>query len=318
MAFDKKPNKVVVIGTGYVGSSYAFSMINQNIADELVLIDLNKKKTEGDVMDLNHGVPFGAPTKVKAGDYEDCENADLVVITAGANQQPGETRLDLIEKNARIFKSIVDNVMEAKFDGIFIIATNPVDALSYATWKYSGLPMERVIGSGTILDTARFRFMLGEYFDLDVRNVHGYIMGEHGDTELPVWSQTRIGSEHIHRYMEKYKPEGTTQELEHIFINVRDAAYQIIERKGATHYAIAMGLARLTKAILRNEQSILTVSTLVKGEYGLDDLYIGVPAVVSRRGVERVIEIDLNETETAQLNHSAQVLKDAMKPIFKV
>lgn len=318
MAFNKNPSRVVVIGTGFVGSSYAFSMINQNIADELVLIDLNKDKTEGDVMDLNHGVPFGAPTKIWAGEYGDCKTADIVVITAGANQQPGETRLDLIEKNAKIFKTIVEKVMQSGFDGIFLVATNPVDILSYATWKYSGLPMERVIGSGTILDTARFRFMLGEYFDLDVRNVHGYIMGEHGDTELPVWSQTRIGSEHIKRYLEKYKPEGTQAELDEIFVNVRDAAYHIIERKGATHYAIAMGLARLTKTILRNEHSILTISTLLSGQYGLDDVYIGVPAVVSRQGVNRVIEIDLSEKETAQLNHSAQVLKEAMKPIFNV
>ncbi len=314
----KKTLRVVVIGTGHVGSSYAFSLINQNLTDEMVLIDLNKEKTEGDAMDLNHGVPFGAPTKIWAGEYADCADADLVVITAGANQQPGETRLDLIEKNAKIFKNIVTSVMDSGFDGIFLIATNPVDVLSYATWKYSCLPMERVIGSGTILDTARFRFMLGEYFDLDVRNVHGYIMGEHGDTELPVWSQTRIGSEHIGRYMEKYKPEGTQQDLEDMFINVRDAAYHIIERKGATHYAIAMGLARLTKAILRNEHSILTVSTLMKGEYGLDDLYIGVPAVVSRQGIEKVIEIDLNKEEEEKLNHSAQVLKEAMKPIFNV
>ncbi|PTL40501.1 L-lactate dehydrogenase [Alkalicoccus saliphilus] len=318
MAAAKKTLRVVVIGTGHVGSSYAFSLINQNLTDEMVLIDLNKEKTEGDAMDLNHGVPFGAPTKIWAGEYADCADADLVVITAGANQQPGETRLDLIEKNAKIFKNIVTSVMDSGFDGIFLIATNPVDVLSYATWKYSGLPMERVIGSGTILDTARFRFMLGEYFDLDVRNVHGYIMGEHGDTELPVWSQTRIGSEHIGRYMEKYKPEGTQQDLDDMFINVRDAAYHIIERKGATHYAIAMGLARLTKAILRNEHSILTVSTLMKGEYGLDDLYIGVPAVVSRQGIEKVIEIDLNKEEEEKLNHSAQVLKEAMKPIFNV
>ncbi|MFC4738114.1 L-lactate dehydrogenase [Bacillus daqingensis] len=318
MTISKGPSRVVVIGTGFVGSSYAFSLINQNITDELVLIDLNKEKTEGDVMDLNHGVPFGAPTKVWAGTYADCKEADIVVITAGANQQPGETRLDLIEKNAAIFKSIVDNVMGASFDGLFLIATNPVDVLSYAVWKYSGLPMERVIGSGTILDTARFRFMLSEYFQLDVRNVHGYIMGEHGDTELPVWSQTRIGSEHIDRYMSKYKPEGTQEDLDTIFINVRDAAYHIIERKGATHYAIAMGLARLTKTILRNEHSILTVSTLLQGEYGLHDLYIGVPAVVSRKGIERIVEIDLSETEEKQLKHSAEVLKQAMKPVFHV
>ncbi|WP_280768444.1 L-lactate dehydrogenase [Salipaludibacillus daqingensis] len=314
--YGSKTSRVVVIGTGFVGSSYAFSLINQNITDEMVLIDLNKSKTEGDAMDLNHGIPFGAPTKIWAGEYSDCKDADIVVITAGANQKPGETRLDLIEKNVNIFKGIVGSVMESGFNGIFIVATNPVDVLAYATWKFSGLPMERVIGSGTILDTARFRFLLGEYFEIDVRNIHGYIMGEHGDTELPVWSQTRIGSEPIKRYMSKYKPDGKQEDLDEIFINVRDAAYNIIERKGATHYAIAMGLARLTKAILRNEQSILTVSTLMKGEYGLDDLYIGVPAIVSQHGIERTVEIDLSDVEMEKLHHSANILKDAMKPIF--
>ncbi|MCE7794271.1 L-lactate dehydrogenase [Salipaludibacillus sp. CUR1] len=314
--YGSKTSRVVIIGTGFVGSSYAFSLINQNITDEMVLIDLNKEKTEGDAMDLNHGIPFGSPTKIWAGDYSDCKEADIVVITAGANQRPGETRLDLIGKNVKIFKNIVGSVMNSGFNGIFIVATNPVDVLSYATWKFSGLPMERVIGSGTILDTARFRFLLSEYFDIDVRNIHGYIMGEHGDTELPVWSQTRIGSEPIKRYMSKYKPEGKDEDLDEIFINVRDAAYHIIERKGATHYAIAMGLARLTKAVLRNEHSILTVSTLMKGEYGLEDLYIGVPAIVSERGVERTVEIDLSEKEMEQLHHSAEVLKEAMKPVF--
>ncbi|SDY54146.1 L-lactate dehydrogenase [Evansella caseinilytica] len=316
MVYGDKTTRVVVIGTGFVGSSYAFSLINQNIADELVLIDLNKEKAEGDAMDLNHGLPFGSPMKIWAGDYADCKTADIVVITAGANQQPGETRLDLIEKNAKIFKIIVGSVMDSGFSGIFIVATNPVDILSYATWKYSGLPMERVIGSGTILDTARFRFLLSQYFDIDVRNIHGYILGEHGDTELPVWSQTRIGSELIDRYIERYKPEAKKADLDEIFVNVRDAAYHIIERKGATHYAIAMGLKRLTRAILRNEHSILTVSTYLKGEYDLEDLYIGVPAIVSMSGVEKVIEIDLNEEERQKLHHSAQVLKDAMRPVF--
>lgn len=314
--YGTKTSRVVVIGTGYVGSSYAFSLINQNVTDEMVLIDLNKEKTEGDAMDLNHGIPFGAPTKIWAGDYSDCENADIVVITAGANQKPGETRLDLIGKNVKIFKTIVNSVMESGFKGIFIVATNPVDVLAYATWKFSGMPQERVIGSGTILDTARFRFLLSEYFEIDVRNIHAYILGEHGDTELPVWSQTRIGAEPIERYMAKYKPDGKNEDLNEIFINVRDAAYHIIERKGATHYAIAMGLARLTKAVLRNEHSILTISTLMKGEYGLNDLYIGVPAIVSERGIERTVEIDLSDEEMKQMHHSADVLKEAMKPVF--
>ncbi|ADU29919.1 L-lactate dehydrogenase [Evansella cellulosilytica] len=318
MIYENKTTRVVVIGTGFVGSSYAFSLTNQNITDELVLIDLSKEKAEGDAMDLNHGIPFGSPMKIWAGDYSDCKDADIVVITAGANQKPGETRLDLIEKNAKIFKGIVGAVMDNGFNGIFIVATNPVDILSYATWKFSGLPMERVIGSGTILDTARFRFLLGQYLDIDPRNVHGYIMGEHGDTELPVWSQTRIGVELIDHYIEKYKPDAKNSDLNDIFINVRDAAYHIIERKGATHYAIAMGLKRLTKAILRNESSILTVSTLLRGEYGLDDLYIGVPAIVNKDGVSQVVEINLNAEEEQKLRHSADVLKKAMEPLSKI
>ncbi|WP_026674712.1 L-lactate dehydrogenase [Alkalihalobacterium bogoriense] len=306
-------SRVVIIGTGFVGSSYAYALLNQGLVEELVLLDLNKEKAEGDAMDLNHGMPFGAPMKIWAGTYEDCKEADIVVITAGANQGPGETRLDLIEKNAAIFKKIVGDVMASGFDGIFIVATNPVDILSYATWKFSGLPMERVIGSGTILDTARFRFLLGQYFNVDSRNVHAYIMGEHGDTELPVWSHADIGGKPILSLLDdKAKSEA---DLDEIFINVRDAAYHIIERKGATYYAIAMGLVRLTEAIFRNENSILTVSTLLNGQYGLDDIYIGVPAFVNRQGIREVLELNLHEKEREKLHHSASVLKEAMEPL---
>ncbi|GAE24768.1 L-lactate dehydrogenase [Halalkalibacter wakoensis JCM 9140] len=312
MKVQGKGTKVVIIGTGFVGSSYAYALLNQEVVDELVLVDLNKEKAEGDAMDLNHGMPFGSPMKIWAGTYEDCKDADLVVITAGANQGPGETRLDLIEKNAKIFKSIVGSVMASGFDGIFIVATNPVDILSYATWKFSGLPMERVIGSGTILDTARFRFLLGQYFDVDSRNVHAYIMGEHGDTELPVWSHADIGGKPILTYVDE-ENHINMNELEKIFTNVRDAAYHIIERKGATYYGIAMGLVRLTKAILRNENSVLTISTLLKGQYGLDDVYIGVPAVVNRQGIREVLELNLHEDEQKKLHHSAGVLKRSNK-----
>jgi L-lactate dehydrogenase len=313
---NNKTTRIVVIGTGFVGSSYSFALLNQGITDEMVLIDLNKAKAEGDAMDLNHGMPFGSPMKIWAGDFSDCKDADIVVITAGANQGPGETRLDLIEKNAKIFKVIVSQVMKSGFDGIFLIATNPVDVLAYATWKYSGLPMERVIGSGTILDTARLRFLLGQYFNVDSRNVHAYIMGEHGDTELPVWSHTNIGGRPILSYFEDHKDGRSLEDLDKIFINVRDAAYDIIERKGATHYAIALGLVRLTRAILRNENSILTVSTLLQGEYGLDDIYIGVPAIVNSGGIREVLELNLNVDEKEKLNHSAKVLKKAMGSIL--
>ncbi|MFP5113601.1 L-lactate dehydrogenase [Bacillaceae bacterium C204] len=313
----RRVNRVALIGTGFVGSSYAFALLNQGITEELVLIDLNKEKAEGDAMDLNHGLPFSpSRTKIWYGSYQDCGEADLIVITAGANQKPGETRLDLVEKNTRIFKGIVEEIMASGFDGIFLVATNPVDILTYAVWKFSGLPKERVIGSGTILDTARFRFLLGDYFDVDTRNVHAYIIGEHGDTELPVWSNADIAGTSISDWS-KNKPGFKQSDLEQLFLNVRDAAYHIIERKGATYYGIAMGLVRLTKAILRDENSVLTVSTYLDGQYGQNDIYIGVPAVVNRGGVRQVVELNLNEEERAKFENSVNVLKKTMEPVFK-
>jgi L-lactate dehydrogenase len=310
-------NRVALIGTGFVGSSYAFALLNQGITEELILIDLNKEKAEGDAMDLNHGLPFSpSRTKIWFGSYKDCGEADLIVITAGANQKPGETRLDLVEKNSRIFKGIVDEIMASGFDGIFLVATNPVDILTYAVWKFSGLPKERVIGSGTILDTARFRFLLGEYFDVDTRNVHAYIIGEHGDTELPVWSHADIAGTSISEWS-KNKQGFNQTDLDQLFLNVRDAAYHIIERKGATYYGIAMGLVRLTKAILRNENSVLTVSAYLDGEYGQNDIFIGVPAVVNRDGVRQVVELKLNDEEQAKFVNSVNVLKKTMEPVFK-
>ncbi|CAH8770099.1 L-lactate dehydrogenase [Paenibacillus dendritiformis] len=310
-----KVTRVALVGSGFVGSSYAFALFNQGLAAELVIIDANQPKAEGDAMDLNHGLPFASNMRIWAGDYSDCKDADLVVITAGANQAPGETRLDLIGKNARIFQSIVQSVMESGFNGLFLVATNPVDVLTYATWKYSGLPASRVIGSGTILDTARLRYLLGERLEVDPRNVHAYIMGEHGDTELPVWSNVSIGGQPLADYR-KTHGQPTDEELNRIFINVRDAAYHIIERKGATYYGIAMGLARLTKAILKNENSVLSVSTLLTGEYGLEDVYLGVPAVVNRQGIRDVYELHLTDEEKQKLHHSASVLKEAIASIF--
>ncbi|MEW9049632.1 MAG: L-lactate dehydrogenase [Neobacillus sp.] len=311
-----KVNRVALIGTGFVGSSYAFALLNQGITEELVLIDLNEAKAEGDAMDLNHGLPFApSRTKIFYGSYEDCSKADLVVITAGANQKPGETRLDLVEKNTRIFKGIVDQIMASGFNGIFLVATNPVDILTHAVWKFSGLPRERVIGSGTILDTARFRFLLGQYFDVDTRNVHAYIIGEHGDTELPVWSHADIAGTKVWDWMKNHD-KGSQEDLDKLFINVRDAAYHIIERKGATYYGIAMGLVRLTKAILRDENSVLTVSCYLNGEYGHKDVYIGVPAIVNRNGVREVVELDLNDEEKEKFANSVNVLKKTLNPVL--
>jgi L-lactate dehydrogenase len=311
-----KVNRVALIGTGFVGSSYAFALLNQGITEELVLIDLNEAKAEGDAMDLNHGLPFApSRTKIFYGSYEDCSKADLVVITAGANQKPGETRLDLVEKNTKIFKGIVDQIMASGFNGIFLVATNPVDILTHAVWKFSGLPRERVIGSGTILDTARFRFLLGQYFDVDTRNVHAYIIGEHGDTELPVWSHADIAGTKVWDWMKNHD-KGSQEDLDKLFINVRDAAYHIIERKGATYYGIAMGLVRLTKAILRDENSVLTVSCYLNGEYGHKDVYIGVPAIVNRNGVREVVELDLNDEEKEKFANSVNVLKKTLNPVL--
>ncbi|WP_374721654.1 L-lactate dehydrogenase [Peribacillus tepidiphilus] len=313
----KKVNRVVLVGTGFVGSSYAFALLNQGVTEELVLIDLNKEKSEGDAMDLNHGLPFApSRTRIWFGDYSECKDADIVVLTAGANQKPGETRLDLVEKNTRIFKGIVDQVMASGFDGIFLIATNPVDILTYATWKFSGLPKERVIGSGTILDTARLRYELGEYFNVDTRNVHAYIIGEHGDTELPVWSHANIGAKPLAEALEQ-KEDCKQEDLEEIFVNVRDAAYHIIQRKGATFYGIAMGLVRITKAILQDENCILTVSALLEGQYGHEDIYIGVPCIVNRQGIREIVELNLNEEEKQKFSHSVEVLKKTMKPVLE-
>lgn len=308
--------RVALIGTGFVGSSYAFALLNQGIAEELVLIDINKEKSEGDAMDLNHGLPF-APSAMRIwyGDYSDCKEADLVVITAGTNQKPGETRLDLLERNTKIFKGIVTDVMNNGFNGVILVATNPVDILTYATWKFSGLPKERVIGSGTILDTARFRYLLGKYFNVDTRNVHAYIIGEHGDTELPVWSHADIGGRSILEMIAENR-NYSKKDLDDIFVNVRDAAYQIINKKGATYYGIAMGLIRLTKAILNNENSILTVSGYLEGEYGQKGVYIGVPAIVNQNGIREIIKLELNEEESDKFAHSANVLKERMSAIF--
>jgi L-lactate dehydrogenase len=312
----QKINRVVLVGTGAVGCSYAYAMINQGVAEELVLVDVNEAKAEGEAMDLNHGIPFApSPTKIWNGSYADCKDADLVVITAGLPQKPGETRLDLVEKNTKIFKQIVRGIMDNGFDGIFLIATNPVDILTYVTWKESGLPKERVIGSGTTLDTARFRYMLSDYFDVDARNVHAYIIGEHGDTELPVWSHASIGVQKIENFLkdeEIYKQE----ELDEIFLNVRDAAYHIINRKGATYYGIGMSLVRITKAILNNENCILTVSAYLDGQYGHKDVYVGVPAVINRNGVREVLEIELNSDEQQKFDYSVKTLKETMIPVL--
>ncbi|AIT61379.1 L-lactate dehydrogenase [Corynebacterium doosanense] len=307
--------KVVLIGAGDVGVACAYSLINLGITDHLAIIDIDEKKLLGNVMDLNHGVVWAqSRTRVTMGTYEDCADAAIVIITAGAAQKPGETRLDLVDKNAAIMKSIVDNVMGAGFNGIFLVSTNPVDVLTYAVWKYSGLDSHRVIGSGTVLDSARFRFMLGERYEVAPSSIHAYIIGEHGDTELPVLSSATIAGVSMRRMMEK-DPDLTPQ-LEKIFEQTRDAAYRIIDAKGSTSYGIGMGLSRITRAILENQDVALPVSAHLHGKYGQDDLYIGVPAVINRGGIRRVVELELTDHEMERFTHSANTLRQIQDRLF--
>ena len=312
----KSGQKIILIGNGAVGSSYAFALVTQNIGRELGIIDTNTSKAEGDAIDLSDALAFTSPKRIYVADYSDCADADLIVLTAGAAQKPGETRLDLINKNLKIFKSIVDQVMASGFDGIFLVATNPVDILTYATWKFSGLPSHRVIGSGTSLDSARFRQEIARKVHVDARNVHAYILGEHGDTEFPVWSHANIGGLQLYEWIKQNNDRVDEQELVEVFFNVRDAAYRIIEKKGATFYGIAVSLARITKAIFNDENAILPLSVHLNGEYGEEDVFIGVPAVINREGIRKVIEIPLNEVERGNMQHSANTLRQVIKESF--
>lgn len=285
--------KIVLIGTGMVGMSYAYALLNQNLCDELVLIDINKKRAEGEAMDLNHGVAFsGGNMEIYAGEYTDCCNADLVVLTAGLPQKEGQNRLDLLKENRKIFETILQSVLENGFHGIFLVATNPVDIMTRIVYEISDFPPEKVIGTGTALDTARLRYLLGEKFMIDPRNMHAYVMGEHGDSEFVPWSQAMMTTKPIFDLCGE--TEGCHfQELLELEEEVRMAAYKIIEAKKATYYGIGMAMARITKAIFGNEYSVLTVSAHLQGEYGENGIYIGIPCVVNRMGIQRIVELPL-------------------------
>lgn len=301
-----KKTRIVIIGIGAVGSTTAYTLLLRNRMDELVLIDANKEKAKGDALDMNHGLPFLGQADVWAGTYEDCKDADIVVITAGAAQKPGESRVELLKRNVQIFESITDEVLKYNKDGILLIASNPVDVMSYFTWKKSGWPVQRVIGSGTLLDSARFRYLIGNKLSIDPRSVHAHIIGEHGDSELPVWSLSNIAGSEI-LLSEEDKQE--------IFTNTRDAAYQIINAKGATYYAIALALDRICTAILHNEASVLNVSTLLTNYHGVDDVYLGVPCIVDRTGVREVLSLQLNFNEKQLLHKSADKLKELIQSL---
>ncbi|WP_285005040.1 L-lactate dehydrogenase [Lactococcus formosensis] len=312
----KQHKKVILVGDGAVGSSYAFSLVNQGIAQELGIVDIFKEKTQGDAEDLSHALAFTSPKKIYSADYSDAHDADLVVLTSGAPQKPGETRLDLVEKNLRITKQVVTEIVASGFDGIFLVAANPVDILTYATWKFSGFPKERVIGSGTSLDSARFRQALAEKLDIDARSVHAYIMGEHGDSEFAVWSHANVAGVNLEEFL-KDTQGVKEEELVELFESVRDAAYSIIEKKGATFYGIAVALARITKAILDNENAVLPLSTFQEGQYeGVEGLYIGQPAIVGDKGIVRPVNIPLNDAELQKMQASAKQLKTILDESF--
>lgn len=308
-------NKVVLIGAGDVGVAYAFALVNQGTVDHLAIIDIDEKKLAGNVMDLNHGVVWApSRTRVTKGTYADCADAAMVVICAGAAQKPGETRLQLVDKNVNIMNSIVSDVMANGFDGIFLVASNPVDLLTYAVWKASGLPHERVIGSGTILDSARYRYMLSEMDDIAPTSVHAYIIGEHGDSELPVVSSANIGGVSLSHRSEE--DPGYNERIERIFEDTRDAAYTIIDAKGSTSYGIGMGLARITRAVIQNQAVVLPVSAYLQGQYGVEDAYIGTPAVIDRSGINKVVELALDEHEKERFRASYETLNKIKTEIF--
>ena len=305
--------KVAVIGCGFVGSSSAFALMQSGLFSEMVLIDADTKRAEGEAMDISHGISFARPMQIYAGNYDDITDAAIIVITAGANQKPDETRLDLIKKNAAIMKSIVGEIKKRDFGGILLIVSNPVDILTLIALKESGYPSNRVIGSGTVLDTGRFKYLLGEHLDVDSRSVHAFIIGEHGDSELAAWSNARIGGLKVNDFCELRGHFNHEQSMKKIFENVRNSAYEIIERKHATYYGIAMAVKRICEAIVRNEKSILPVSSLMTGEYGLNDVVLSIPAVVDETGGQKVIPIELNDEELTKLKDSANILKDIAK-----
>lgn len=306
--------KIVLVGTGFVGMSMAYSFLSQAGIDELVLVDVAKEKAEGEAMDLSHGLPYSrSKIKIKAGDYSDCTDASIIVITAGAAQKPGQTRLELTGINTKIMKSICEQIKESGFDGVIVVASNPVDIMTYVAQKVTGLPASQVIGSGTLLDTARLRFMISEYLNVNSTNVHAYIMGEHGDSSFVPWIHAYVGCKNLLELLDEQDKD--LSDLLKIYENVRDAAYQIIEKKKATYYGIGLSLNRLVHAILNNENAVMTLSVQQNGEYGHNGFYIGVPAIVNREGIREIIHLPLNEVDQGKFDKSCGELQKTIEEV---
>lgn len=302
--------KCAIIGCGFVGATTAFSLALSRMFSEIVLIDIDRKKADGEAADINHALPFVSPMDIYAGDYPDLADANIMIITAGGAQRPGQSRTDLVESNAKIFESIVRNIVKYNSEGILLVVTNPVDVLTYVTLKISGFPPERVIGSGTVLDTARLKYLVGRHLDVDPRNVHAFIIGEHGDSELPVWSSANVSGVDLNKFCETCNTHCSIASLHNLFNDAKMSAYKIIEAKGATYYAIAESVRRIASAIMRDESTILPISTLASGHYGLEDVCLGLPCVVGRNGIKQVLEIPLDDNERSLLIKSADKLKN--------
>jgi L-lactate dehydrogenase len=302
--------KVVIVGAGSVGTTLAYTLQITGVATEIVLIDSNQELAEGQVMDMNHGLPFVPPVHIYAGDYPDCRGADVIIITAGARQKPGETRLDLVDRNAQICKSIVDSVISYTSEALLLVVTNPVDIMTYAVVKHSGLPARQVIGSGTVLDSARFRYLLSQHCTIDTHNVHAYVIGEHGDSEVLLWSQVRLAGTSLELFCAHCASGCAPLDRTEITEAVKNSAYHIIEAKGSTNYGVALAVTKIIEAIIRDEHSVLTVSMMLSGEYGVSDCCLSVPCVVDKKGVSRIVEAELDQAEESDLKQSAQILKN--------
>ena len=304
--------KVVIIGCGFVGSACAFAIMQSGLFSEMVLIDADRNRAEGEALDISHGVPFARPIKIYAGDYDDIKNASIIIVTAGANQKPGETRLDLVQKNISIFKSIIPEIKKRDFKGILLVVTNPVDILTTVAQKLSGLPENKVIGSGTVLDTARLKYELGNHLNVDSRSVHAFIIGEHGDSEIPAWSGVNISGVPLQKFCEMRGYCDHEGNMERIAEEVKNSAYKIIEKKKATYFGVAMAVKRICEAIIRDEKSIMPISSIMHGEYGIEGISLSMPAIVGKDGFECHVPIQLNEEEIKKLQQSAQILQNIL------
>ena len=315
MACEVNLRKAAIIGCGFVGSASAYTLMQSSLFSEMVLIDADKDRAEGEALDISHGLPFAKPMSIYAGDYDDIVDASIIIITAGAAQKPGETRLDLVKKNVNIFKSIIPEITKRNCGGILIIVSNPVDILTHVALKLSGLPENRVIGSGTVLDTARLKYLLGEHLDVDSRSVHAFIIGEHGDSEIAAWSSANVSGIDIDDFCEMRGHRQHDEDMHEIAEQVKNSAYEIINKKKATYYGIGMAIKRICEAIVRDEKSILPVSSTMHGIYGIEDIVLSMPAIVGKNGVETLVPIELNEEEQKKLKASAKTLKKVAEDI---